>query len=109
MAGIGINVNHTDFPRSWQSIGTSLRMDSGRTHSREALLTRVLAAIDRYTELLRNEGKAAILDQFSRTFHRMRMGGGHRGAAEGDVIGITAGLDASGFLYVDAGQTENGF
>ena len=43
IAGIGINVNHTSFPEDLQTIATSLRIETGRDHDKEALLDRVAA------------------------------------------------------------------
>ncbi|MCX6624947.1 MAG: biotin--[acetyl-CoA-carboxylase] ligase, partial [Acidobacteria bacterium] len=64
VAGVGINVNHTSLPPELAGIGTSIRMATGKSQSREELLARILEAIDDYTELLRDAGKSAILDRF---------------------------------------------
>ncbi|MCC7175140.1 MAG: biotin--[acetyl-CoA-carboxylase] ligase [Bryobacterales bacterium] len=46
VAGIGINVNHTAFPADLEPAATSLRLVSGKEHSREDLLVSLLEAID---------------------------------------------------------------
>jgi len=47
--GIGINVNHTEdeLPHDTVKPATSLRIATGREHSREELLTAVLAELER--------------------------------------------------------------
>ena len=42
VAGIGTNVNQADLPPDIATIATSLRLASGRPHSREQLLIRLL-------------------------------------------------------------------
>ena len=46
--GIGINVNHAGFPPELAAEATSLRIATGRPHSREDLLIDLLPAIDRF-------------------------------------------------------------
>ena len=66
IAGIGINVNHSQFPDELSGIATSLRIASGRVHSRERLLVELLPSVDRYCALLETEGRGPILEMFSR-------------------------------------------
>jgi len=47
IAGIGVNVNQTDFPGPLAATATSLRLATGREHSRERLLVRILEALDK--------------------------------------------------------------
>jgi BirA family transcriptional regulator, biotin operon repressor / biotin---[acetyl-CoA-carboxylase] ligase len=98
IAGIGINVNHTQFPPELSALATSLRLQSGREISREDLLIALLPAIDRFTQL----EQSAILDLFARASSYVA---GRRvsvtqpdGAGAGVIYGVTAGLDPNGFL-----------
>jgi len=101
VAGIGINVNQTDLPPDIANIGTSLCLASGRTHSRERLLVRLLPAIDEWCGLLAREGREPILRVFAKSSSYVA---GRRVAveiSEGEtLIGTTAGLTADGFLTV---------
>ena len=47
IAGIGVNVNQERFPVDLEASATSLRMASGKEHSREDLLVHLLAAVDK--------------------------------------------------------------
>ena len=98
IAGIGINVNHSSFPVELSGIATSLRIASGRIHSRERLLHALLAAIDRYCALLQREGRGPILEMFSRASSYVS---GRRVCVDQEgftLRGTTAGLGDSGFL-----------
>jgi BirA family transcriptional regulator, biotin operon repressor / biotin---[acetyl-CoA-carboxylase] ligase len=100
IAGIGINVNHSRFPEELSGIATSLRIASGRAHSRERLLLELLPAIDRYCALLENDGRAPILEMFSRASSYVS---GRRVFVDQDgsmLRGTTAGLADSGFLLL---------
>jgi BirA family biotin operon repressor/biotin-[acetyl-CoA-carboxylase] ligase len=100
IAGIGMNVNHSRFPEELSGIATSLRIASGRTHSRERLLLELLPAIDRYCALLENDGRAPILEMFSRASSYVS---GRRVCVDQDgstLLGTTAGLADSGFLLL---------
>jgi BirA family biotin operon repressor/biotin-[acetyl-CoA-carboxylase] ligase len=100
VAGIGINVNQTAFPEELAPAATSLRLETGREHSREDLLAELLRAVDRHLELLARQGPGAVLDRFARTSSYIR---GRRVAVEagGQILrGSTDGLDPSGFLWL---------
>ena len=106
IAGIGINVNHSQFPASLSAIATSLRIASGRVHSRERLLVQLVASVDSFCTLLEKEGKEPILDMFARASSFVH---GRRVSVEqGDSLleGTTVGLNESGFLLLrdDAGK-----
>jgi BirA family biotin operon repressor/biotin-[acetyl-CoA-carboxylase] ligase len=106
IAGIGLNVNHAQFPDELSAIATSLRIAGGRPQSRERLLVELLPAIDSFCSLLQREGKDPIIDLFSRASSYAH--GRRVQVDQGDSIinGTTAGLTASGFLTVrdDAGK-----
>lgn len=65
IAGVGINVNQDSFPGELASTATSLRLVSGRPHSREDLLVRLLLSIDRFAEVLQKEGNERIFRLYS--------------------------------------------
>jgi BirA family transcriptional regulator, biotin operon repressor / biotin---[acetyl-CoA-carboxylase] ligase len=102
IAGIGINVNHSSFPETLCDTATSLRVASGRVHSRERLLEELLRSVDTYCDLLAAEGRAAVIDAFARASSYVS---GRRVCVEqdgGELRGATAGLTASGFLILRA-------
>jgi BirA family biotin operon repressor/biotin-[acetyl-CoA-carboxylase] ligase len=100
IAGIGINVNHSEFPPELAGTATSLRMQTGRTFDREALLQSLLVSIDDCCEILRSGGNTALLRMFSTASSyasgkRVKVDLGDR-----TIEGVTAGLDDAGFLRV---------
>jgi BirA family biotin operon repressor/biotin-[acetyl-CoA-carboxylase] ligase len=100
IAGIGINVNQTAFPPELQAVATSLRIVSGREQSRDLLLDKLLDSVDSFLEILRTDGKEAILRMFSEASSYVR---GRRVVVDqaGESLeGTTDGLDASGFLIL---------
>ena len=106
VAGIGINVNHSAFPREIEPLATSLLLEGKRDVSREHLLTALLKSVDVCCDVLRADGPAAILRMFSRASSYAE---GRRVRVEKDgaiIEGTTCGLDSSGFLVVrdDAGR-----
>lgn len=101
VVGIGINVNHTEFPEELESIATSLRMATGVEWSRVELCAALLKSLDREYKnlLLGREAHADILRRFEQ----------HSSSARGREIyieenpsqrGITEGLDDRGFLRI---------
>jgi BirA family biotin operon repressor/biotin-[acetyl-CoA-carboxylase] ligase len=102
IAGLGINVNHPAFPPEIAHEATSLRLATGRLHSREDLAVGLLPAIDSFCRMLVEGGRQPILDQFTR---RSTYANGKRVRVDqpgGVVTGTTAGLDPSGFLKLRA-------
>jgi BirA family biotin operon repressor/biotin-[acetyl-CoA-carboxylase] ligase len=100
IAGIGMNVNHTEFPVELGDTATSLRLATGRAHSREELLIELLPAIDSYYALLEAEGRGPILDLFTQASSFVT---GRRVCVDQDgstLRGTTAGLAETGFLIV---------
>lgn len=100
IAGIGVNVNHVEFPEDLRAIATSLRLETGRRQSREALLVHLLGSIDAAIQTLVTEGKPAILRLFAGASSYVH---GRRVVVEqgeSSLTGVTAGLDESGFLLL---------
>jgi BirA family transcriptional regulator, biotin operon repressor / biotin---[acetyl-CoA-carboxylase] ligase len=97
--GIGINLNHESFPAEIEAVATSLRRESGERVSREALLGALLRRLNAEVELLSGNG-AELLERFAEASSWVR-GKRVRVDEGGGYTGVTAGLDARGFLLVD--------
>jgi BirA family biotin operon repressor/biotin-[acetyl-CoA-carboxylase] ligase len=97
IAGIGVNANQLTFPPELRATATSLRLETGRTFDMETLLQRVLTLSLHYTQLSR----AAILRRFEECSSYAR----GKSVEVESMTGVTAGLDADGFLLV---RTPNG-
>lgn len=100
VAGIGINVNQSEFPDDIAGIATSLRAASGRMHSREQVLIHLLECVDSFTKMLVEGGREPVLRAFSRASSYVK---GKRVVVEqrgGAITGTTDGLDPMGFLCV---------
>lgn len=96
IAGIGINVNQAAFPEPLGDEATSLRMHLRSPVSREAILVELLPAIDHITA----EDPASILRLFAQASSYVS---GRRvtvSQPDGVIEGVTAGLDAAGYLIV---------
>jgi BirA family biotin operon repressor/biotin-[acetyl-CoA-carboxylase] ligase len=102
--GIGINVNHQDFPTDIEAVATSLRRETGRPHARERLLIELLHALDQQIKLLEDELhdpsiSPKLLERFERASSWVR-GKRVRVDETGGYTGVTTGLDSRGFLRV---------
>jgi BirA family biotin operon repressor/biotin-[acetyl-CoA-carboxylase] ligase len=107
IAGIGINVNNTQFPDGLRTPPTSLLLSSyGKRHSREGLLIQLLASLEGFSNTLVREGSEPIL----RAFTAASSYAANRRVIveESGARGITAGLDEHGFLLLrtDEGLTQ---
>ncbi len=102
--GIGLNLNHTNFPPELASTATSLSLESGREYEREPLLAALLRHIEQEMKLLREGWERK--DDESRLFARFTaasswvMGKRVRVDEAGGYTGTTRGLDRQGFLQV---------
>jgi BirA family biotin operon repressor/biotin-[acetyl-CoA-carboxylase] ligase len=106
--GIGINVNHESFPAELAEVATSLRLVTGRTHSRLELLVKLLLQLEAYYNRFMSDGATGILKRFSQVSSyacgkRVRI----RTATE-SFTGTTDGLEPTGLLRVrrDGGRVE---
>ena len=63
--GIGIDVNHARMPETLANVATSLRMVTGRTHSRLEVLVRLLRNLETYYNRFLTEGPEPIVARFS--------------------------------------------
>ena len=99
--GIGINVGHREFPEELGRIATSLAIESELPVSREALLISLLRAMDLELKAFEpGEGeREALLARFAERSSWVRGKRVHV-PEQGGYTGVTAGLDAQGFLRV---------
>jgi BirA family biotin operon repressor/biotin-[acetyl-CoA-carboxylase] ligase len=102
IAGIGINVNHAAFPDELSAIATSLRMATGRVHSREGLLVELVSSVTSYCSLLEQQGREPVLEMFSRASSFVFGRRVYVDQGNAMLHGTTAGLDPSGFLMLRA-------
>jgi BirA family transcriptional regulator, biotin operon repressor / biotin---[acetyl-CoA-carboxylase] ligase len=107
--GIGMNVNQTKMPESIADVATSLRIETGKPHSRLDLLIRLLRHLDRYYNQFLAEGARPLLRRFAQVStycegKRVRIT-----TTTETFTGVTAGLEPSGVLRVarDDGRTES--
>jgi BirA family transcriptional regulator, biotin operon repressor / biotin---[acetyl-CoA-carboxylase] ligase len=102
VVGVGINVNQAKFPADLRDIATSLRLETGTEWSRVELCAALLKSLDReYRALLQKGGAArgSVLKRFEENSSSVR-GRKVRVEENGDIEGVTEGLDARGFLQV---------
>jgi BirA family biotin operon repressor/biotin-[acetyl-CoA-carboxylase] ligase len=104
IAGIGINVSHTEFPAEIANLATSLLLAGARV-AREDLLVALVNAVEGCCKILADNGAPAILRMFERASsyafgRRVRVA-----QDQCEIVGVTCGLDASGFLKV---RTDDG-
>jgi BirA family transcriptional regulator, biotin operon repressor / biotin---[acetyl-CoA-carboxylase] ligase len=110
VVGIGINVNHMNFPTDIEAIATSLRREGGGPYPRERVLIELLHALDQQINLLEQEFRGTssspkLLERFERASSWVQ-GKRVRVDETGGYTGVTAGLDSRGFLRV-AGDDGN--
>ena len=102
--GVGINLNHMSFPTELESLATSLRREGGDVVSRDALLSALLRSLDEEIHRLVREYQGTLngyglLERFASASTWVK---GKRVHVDegGGYTGVTAGLDARGFLQV---------
>ena len=108
IVGIGVDVNNASMPAALSGIATSLRMVTGRTHSRLQILTRLLRNLETYYNRFVAEGPAPILARFTEV-SSYACGKRVRITTGGETYtGTTDGLDPHGLLRVrrDDGRCE---
>ena len=105
VVGIGINVNHAEFPPEIAGVATSLRLATGKPQSRQNLLVALLKSF--HLELQRLESSrprgADILQRLASASSWISGKQVHvteHDDLSGGYTGTTAGLDARGFLLV---------
>lgn len=107
--GIGINVNHRQFPLELRDAATSLRLETDRVPSRQDLLVAILERLLRETNtLMQPDGFTDACDGIlTRLQQKSSWIRGRQVIVDeaGGYTGVTAGLDRNGFLRV---QTVDG-
>jgi BirA family biotin operon repressor/biotin-[acetyl-CoA-carboxylase] ligase len=109
VVGIGLNVNQTKMPPDLTGIATSLRMETGKVHSRNDVLVRLLRHFDRYYNLLLNEGATPILRRFAEVSSYFQGKRVKITTFDETFTGVTSGLEPNGVLRVlrdDGGGIE---
>ena len=106
VVGIGINVHQEGFPGELGLIASSLRSETGRSWARQDLLIALLQSLYREAQALSAETAGAAANILSRlegasTWIRGRQVHVDEGPG---YSGVTAGLDARGFLQVRTAQ-----
>lgn len=104
--GIGINVNHANFPDDIAAVATSLRLATGSEWSRVELAAALLKSLHReYRQFLEEpDARQSVLRRFAERSSWVR---GKAVRIEDDrsgFEGITEGLDERGFLQVRTAQ-----
>jgi len=101
VVGVGINLNQKSFPSDISHLATSLQIESRMAVSREAMLIALLRALDAELRMLSTEHEGQLLERFIGASTWIR-GKRVRVEESGGYTGVTAGLDANGFLLVDS-------
>lgn len=105
VVGIGINVNNSRMPAELAGIASSLRIETGRAHSRLKLLARLLRQLDRDYNHFIATGAAPVVSRFAEISSYVQ---GKRVRITNELesyVGVTAGLEPSGILRI---QREDG-
>ena len=92
-------------PAELADVGTSLRIETGKPHSRLQLLIRLLRHLDRYYNQFIAEGAEPILRRFAEVSTYFKGKHVKISTATETFTGITAGLEPSGVLRV---KRDNG-
>ena len=106
--GIGINVNHTEMPPEIGAISTSVRIETGKVHSRAQILIALVKELDRQYRLLIEQGSAAIARRWAAASTYAQSKRIRVVSNAGGFTATTLGLDPSGALRVrrDDGAEE---
>jgi BirA family biotin operon repressor/biotin-[acetyl-CoA-carboxylase] ligase len=114
VVGIGVNVNHQQFPAEFADTATSLRLEAGRELARLDLVAALIRAFDREYRALLRTMSSPIRTPALRFEPIMRRVESRSSYAQGKLVqvsedggytGITDGLDPRGFLRV---RTDRG-
>ncbi len=98
--GAGLNVNHGSFPAEIAAIATSLRLESGRRHSRLQLLVRSLRKLEQYYDLFLSKGPGPIVARFGEVSSYARGKRVRISTPLESYTGVTQGLEPHGLLRV---------
>lgn len=98
--GIGLNVNQARLPGELAEIATSLRIETGKTHSRLEILVRLLRGLDHYYNQFLAQGAPPVLRRFAEVSSYFEGKRVRITTATESFTGVTAGLEPSGVLRV---------
>jgi BirA family biotin operon repressor/biotin-[acetyl-CoA-carboxylase] ligase len=100
-------VNHERVPEELSGIATSLRIETGRIHSRVEIVARLLRHLDSYYNRFLSEGAEAIVARFSEVSSFARGKRVRVATLTETYTGTTAGLEPGGLLRIrrDDGRT----
>jgi BirA family biotin operon repressor/biotin-[acetyl-CoA-carboxylase] ligase len=109
--GIGVNCNHSSFPPELDGIATSLRRelpDPTKLISREDLAAAILVALSEEMRLMTTGSRQAATEEHRDLAQYSTWISGKRVRVDegGGYTGVTAGLDADGFLLVAGDDGE---
>lgn len=107
VVGIGINVHQESFPGELNALASSLRIETGRSWARQDLLIALLQSLYCEAQALREDTANAAASIVKRLEGASSWIRGKQVQVDegGGYSGLTAGLDARGFLQV---RTPNG-
>ena len=101
IVGVGINVNHSNFPLFLQNQATSLFLEGGRAYSRIKVLCRFLEAFESAYRDVECGRRSAIIDRWSShssyAFGKEVRAQGRRN----EIVGKTKGLSETGALRIE--------
>ena len=100
VVGVGMNVNQAKMPSALAEIATSLRIETGKTHSRIEVLVRLLRHLDRYYNEFLEKGPSPVLRRFSEVSSYFQGKRVRITTSSGTFTGVTSGLEPSGVLRV---------
>ncbi len=103
--GVGINVAHGSFPPELAGAATSLRLEGWQQPDRQPLLIDLLQRLSGFVARMERShagGEASALPAQLEAASTWVRGKRVQVAEDGGYTGVTAGLDRSGFLLVDA-------
>jgi len=103
---VGLNVNHVELPADIAGSATSLRMASGRNHSRIEILVEFLEEFENLLARFERSGPATIIDLWTRhssfaNGRRLQVHDGFR-----TIEGTTRGLNPFGALRLETWDGE---
>jgi BirA family transcriptional regulator, biotin operon repressor / biotin---[acetyl-CoA-carboxylase] ligase len=100
VVGVGMNINQTKMPAPIAEIATSLRIETGKVHSRLEVLIRLLRHLDRYYNQFLESGPAPILRRFSEVSSYSQGKRVQITTNAEKFTGVTSGLEPTGVLRV---------
>jgi BirA family transcriptional regulator, biotin operon repressor / biotin---[acetyl-CoA-carboxylase] ligase len=101
--GFGINLRPAAYPPDIADRATSIESELGRVADAGSVLAETLSVLARYADRLRAGDVTSLLARWRALAPSSRGSAVQWDTADGDVTGVTAGIDDSGALLVRAG------